>query len=155
MTILVVETLIDAPPHACFDAARDLRLHTCTTRHTRERVIAGPTSGLMSLGDSVTFEAVHFGIRQRLSARIVEFDPPRGFIDEMTQGAFASMRHIHEFEKRGQSTLMRDTLQWITPVGVVGVLFDAAVLKRHMRRFLHRRNRELKRIVEKQQHPVL
>jgi ligand-binding SRPBCC domain-containing protein len=154
MTILVVETMIHAPAQTCFDAARDVRLHAVSARHTQERVVAGPANGLMELGDLVTFEAVHFGIRQRLSASIVEFDPPFCFVDRMTEGIFVSMRHIHQFEARGQSTLMRDRLEWGAPLGPIGVLFDRLVLKRHMRRFLRRRNRELKQLVEKQQRPT-
>lgn len=106
MTTIVVETRINAPIELCFDLARDVEMHLKTAAATGERAVAGRTSGLLELGDVVTFEGVHFGIRQRLTAKIVELDRPRRFVDEMVSGAFASMRHVHEFTVEGTSVLM-------------------------------------------------
>lgn len=65
MTSIVVETRIAAPIELCFDLARDVDAHVSTSASTGERAVGGKTSGLLDLGDVVTFEAVHFGIRQR------------------------------------------------------------------------------------------
>lgn len=149
MPTIVLETVINAPLVACFDLARDLALHTRTVAWTRERVVEGPDSGLFGPGDSVTFEAVHFGVRQRLTARMVEWDPPRLFAEEMTQGAFQRLYHRHEFSLTPDGgTLMTDTLEFTSPFGVIGVLADKVFLERYMTRFLQGRNRELKRIAE-------
>ncbi|MBV9467960.1 MAG: SRPBCC family protein [Abitibacteriaceae bacterium] len=150
MAIVCVETYIAVPVEACFDLARDIGLHCATTAHTKERAVAGVTSGLISLGDSVTFEAVHFGIRQRLTAKVVEFEPPHRFVDVMTQGAFQSLKHIHEFSPTPTGTLMRDTLEWIAPLGILGIIADKLFLQRHMREFLLARNANLKRYAEQQ-----
>src|SRR5690606_21074152 len=109
MPVITVETLILASPQRCFDLARDIDVHCQSTSATKERAVAGVTSGLIGAGQSVTFEAVHFGVRQRLTSKITEFDAPHRFVDEMVEGAFASLRHVHEFEARGEHTLMRDT----------------------------------------------
>ena len=148
MTKLVVKTKIEAPPEVCFDLARDIGLHCQTVRHTKERATAGVTSGLIELGQWVTFEAVHFGFRQRLTAKITEFDRPRCFVDEMIEGAFVSLRHVHGFISLQGGTLMRDTLIWKSPFGVFGTLIDQVFLRRYMRRFLIERNTNLKRIAE-------
>jgi hypothetical protein len=76
MTTIVVETRISAPIEVCFDLARDVEAHIKTSLSTGERAVGSRTSGLLDLGDIVTFEAVHFGIRQRLTARITECCPP-------------------------------------------------------------------------------
>jgi len=152
MPTIVIETEIDAPPERCFDLARDIGLHCRTTSKTKERVVAGVTSGLIELGQSVTFEAVHFGVRQRLTSQIVEMEKPRIFVDEMTQGAFAAMRHVHEFETRGENTLMRDTVTWKSPLGVLGVIADGLFLKRYMARFIRERGKALKEIAEREVH---
>jgi ligand-binding SRPBCC domain-containing protein len=141
---IVVDTRIAAPIDLCFDLARDVDVHVKTSTSTGERAVGGKTSGLLELGDVVTFEGVHFGIRQRLTARIVECDPPTRFVDEMVSGAFASLRHVHEFIEESGSVLMRDTLTWRSPFGILGVLADKLFLERHMRTFMVRKQSALK-----------
>jgi ligand-binding SRPBCC domain-containing protein len=150
MPTLIVETRINAPIEICFDAARDIGLHCETASRTGERAVAGVMTGLINLGETVTFEAVHFGIRQRLTAKIVEFERPQRFVDETTQSAFKSLRHIHEFvsTEQGQGTLMRDTLIWVSPFGIFGVVADKVALERHLRKFLVERNERLKLVIE-------
>lgn len=148
MPTIIIETLIDAPVECCFDLARDIDLHCRTTSKTKECAVAGVTSGLIEAGQSVTFEAVHFGVRQRLTSRIVEFDKPKLFVDEMTKGVFASMRHVHEFEARNKRTLMRDTVTWKSPLGILGVIADILFLKRYMTKFIIERGLALKQVAE-------
>lgn len=63
------EITIHASIERCFDYARDIDVHTQTVwKHTRERAIAGVTTGRIGAGDTVTFQATHFGIRQTLSS---------------------------------------------------------------------------------------
>ena len=149
MTTIVVETRIAAPIEICFDLARDVDAHIKTSSSTNERAVGGKTTGLLELGDVVTFEAVHFGIRQRLTSRIVEFDRPRRFVDEMVRGAFASLRHAHEFLPDGSAVLMRDTLTWQSPVGLLGVIADKLFVESHMRSFMVTKQAELKAYAEK------
>jgi ligand-binding SRPBCC domain-containing protein len=78
----------------------------------------------------------------------VEYNRPQKFIDEMTSGAFKTLKHVHEFEPIDDGTLMRDTLEWESPLGVLGEVADRLFVERHMRDFLLERNRELKRIAE-------
>jgi ligand-binding SRPBCC domain-containing protein len=145
---IVVETEIAAPAEVCFDLARDIDLHCKSTSRTRECAVAGVTSGLIGAGDWVTFEAVHFGIRQRLTARITDFQRPEYFVDEMQQGSFKSLRHKHEFIERGEGTLMRDVVEWTSPLGSLGKIVDALFLKSYMRRFIEERARFLKEVAE-------
>ena len=150
MPQLVLETRIKAPRVTCFDAARDIGLHCRSCASTRERAVGGRRRGLINLGESVTFEATHFGVRQRLSSRIVAFEKPRMFADQMTRGVFKSLRHTHEFFDDGAgATRMRDTLEWVSPLGFLGTIADALFLKRHLRRFLRNRNAALKKHLEK------
>ena len=148
MPVLKVETKIQAPVELCFDLARDVAIHCATTAQTRERIVAGKTSGLLELGDQVTFEGVHFGIKQRLSSKIVEMDRPHSFTDQMVSGVFKSLRHLHEFEPSGDGTLMRDTLEWKSPLGFLGLVADLFAVEKHLREFLLARNRELNKIAE-------
>ena len=149
MPTVRLETTINAPIEVCFDLARNVEAHCETTSGTQERAVAGVTTGLIGPNDEVTFEAVHFGVRQRLTARIVEYEWPFRFVDEMITGAFKSLVHIHEFEDRNGYTLMTDTLTWTSPLGPIGMLADKLLLESHMRRFLIDRNAAMKRIAER------
>lgn len=71
MPTIIFEILIDAPIGLCFDLSRDVATHTQTTGKTKEKVVGGKVSGLLEKGESVTWEATHFGIRQRLTAMLM------------------------------------------------------------------------------------
>jgi ligand-binding SRPBCC domain-containing protein len=148
MPVIRLETLIRAPVEVCFDLARSVETHMASVADTRERAVAGVTSGLLGLADEVTWEAVHLGLRQRLSARITEFDRPRRFVDEMTQGAFKRFRHAHEFTSVPEGTLMVDVFDYAAPLGLLGRVADAVFLRAYVRRLLARRNAHIKAVAE-------
>lgn len=148
MPTLTLVTEIHAPIERCFDLCRDLDVHARTLAHTRERLVGDKTGGLAELGDVLTFEATHLGVRQRLSSHITEFSRPHLFADEALSGAFARLRHVHLFTQVPGGTLMRDHLTWKAPLGPLGVLADWLFLKRYLLRFLVIRNRSLKAICE-------
>jgi ligand-binding SRPBCC domain-containing protein len=148
MPTIVLETLIRAPAVACFDLMRDIRIHTETTAQTDEKAVAGVTEGKIGLGQTVTFEGKHFGLRQRLTVKVVEFVRPRLFVDEMTEGRFTSFKHIHEFLPSEGGTLMKDTLIWTSPFSILGKIVDKLLLERHLRNLVSSRNAKLKKIAE-------
>jgi uncharacterized protein YndB with AHSA1/START domain len=104
MTTITIETMIRASPARCFDASRDLDLHLESMGHTGERAVAGRTSGLIELGEQVTWEGRHFGFRQRFTSAITAYDRPHHFQDSMVRGAFASFVHDHYFEPCEEGT---------------------------------------------------
>jgi ligand-binding SRPBCC domain-containing protein len=148
MTRIVIETIIRAPIEICFDLARDVNAHSQSAAFSSERVVPpGRTEGLLELGDLVAFEGRHFGVRQRFIARITKLDRPRRFDDEMVQGSFKWLRHYHEFSFSNGITTMRDTLEWESPLGILGHLADF-FLRRHMHWFVSTKQNGLKRIAE-------
>jgi ligand-binding SRPBCC domain-containing protein len=150
VTSLVVVTRIEAPIEVCFDLARGIEPHNESSRFTGERAVApGRTTGLLELGDLVTFEAVHFGLRQRFTAKITEMKPPHLFVDELVKSAFRALRHIHDFRTIGGVTVMTDALEWRSPFGPLGRIADAVVIRRHMRTFLIRKQTYLKEMAER------
>ena len=148
MPIIYLETYIDAPIERCFDLALSVDLHRHSVAHTHERPVAGVISGVMRLGDTVTWEAVHFGVRQRLTSKITAYERPVQFTDEMIQGAFREIRHVHEFTSRWPGTLMVDHFAFRAPLGVLGWVVERVILPRYMKGLLITRNRYLKQIAE-------
>jgi ligand-binding SRPBCC domain-containing protein len=143
-----VETFIEAPAALCFDLARDVDLHTYSTSATNERAVAGVTTGLLQLGDTVTWEAIHFGVRQRLTARITRLEQPHVFEDILVKGAFHSFTHVHEFRAIEDGTVMVDDFRYKSPLGILGSVADKLFVERYMRKFISERARYLKEVAE-------
>ena len=148
MSVIYLETATKAPPEACFDLALDVDFHQESTWQTGEQVVGGVTSGLLGLGDVVTWEARHFGRRWRLTAEITQCVRPHFFADEQQRGPFRWMRHAHFFVPREGGTLMVDVFRYAAPLGPLGRLAEALALDRHLRGFLYRRNACLKQAAE-------
>lgn len=147
---IVVETWINAPAEHCFDLARDVGAHVQSAGFSGEKAVPpGRTTGLLELGDRVTFEGRHFGVRQRITAEITELDRPRRFVDQLVRSAFKRLRHEHDFHPRDGGTLMVDTLDWVAPFGLLGRLADRLFLERHMRWFVSTKQHALKGIAER------
>jgi ligand-binding SRPBCC domain-containing protein len=135
-------TLIAAPVERCFDLSRSIDLHLESMAASRERAVAGVTSGLIGDGEEVTWEARHFGRWWRMTSRITEYDRPQRFVDEMVRGPFATFRHEHLFEAEadGRGTYMTDTVDFRMPLGA---LVDRPT-RRYLRRLLTARNLTIK-----------
>lgn len=148
MPTIRLETYIEAPAERCFDLSLNVDAHSHSVAHTHERPIAGVTTGVMKLGDTVTWEAVHFGIKQHLTSKITAYERPHRFVDEMLQGPFQEMKHIHEFVPQSSGTLMIDIFAFSAPLGFLGRLAETLVLTRYMKNLLLSRNRYLKSVAE-------
>jgi ligand-binding SRPBCC domain-containing protein len=139
MPEIIVETKINAPVEVCFGLVRD------------QRIQAEPwpiVTGEFGLGQTVTFEGARFGLRRHLTVEVVEFETPRLLVDKMIEGNFRSFKHIHEFIDDDFGTLMRDTLTWTLPFGILGSLVDKLVLEHYLGSLVSTRNAKLKQIAE-------
>lgn len=116
--------------------------------HTHELAVAGKTSGLIDLHETVTWRARHFGIYLTLTVKITAMQKPAGFTDEMQQGPFLSLKHQHIFSAGSEGTIMYDIFEFRSPFGLLGRMFDYFVLKSYMTKLLVRRNLVLKSIAE-------
>ena len=119
-----------------------------STARTGERAVAGVTSGLMALGQEVTWRARHFGTWQHLTSRITAFVRPFHFRDSMVRGAFQRFDHDHFFSPRGEVTLMRDVFDFQSPFGILGRVADRLFLIAYMRRLLLARNALIKTVAD-------
>jgi len=111
-------------------------------------VISPVGSDLLGPGDVVTWEATHFGVRQRLTSKITAFDRPRSFEDQQASGPFASFWHRHEFAETRGTTVMTDLVRYRAPLGLIGSLAELAFLDRYLRAFLERRAAHLRALAE-------
>ena len=148
MPVITITTVIDGPVKRVFDLSRSIDLHKISTAHTNEEAVDGKTSGLIGLGESVTWKAKHFGVTQLLTSKITAFNQPSYFVDEMVSGAFKRFKHEHIFVVQNGKVLMTDVFNYTSPYGVFGRMADALFLKRYMANLLIERNKIVKAFAE-------
>lgn len=149
MTRFEVITGIAAPPRRVFDLSLDVGVHTASMAGSGERIVGGVSSGRMGLGDTVTWQASHLGVRWRMTSRITALDPPDHFVDEQVAGPFRHWHHAHHFEPDGRGgTLMRDVVEFAAPLGPLGRLAERLVLDTYMARLIRQRNEHLRTAAE-------
>lgn len=148
MPRIYLKTTITAPIDIVFDLSRSIDLHTVSTEQTNEEAIEGKTSGLIGLGESVTWRAKHLGFTQSLTSKVTDYNPPFFFADEMVEGIFKRFRHEHHFKTEGNQTLMTDIFEYQSPFGILGKLADFIFLENYLRSFLKKRNIIIKEFAE-------
>ena len=148
MPEIVLTTRIRGSAHACFDLSVSVDAHTASMAASGERAVAGVTTGLMGPGDTVTWEARHFGLPFRMTSKITDYERPRRFVDEQQRGPFRFWWHEHRFAEREGWTEMTDFVVYRSPLGPIGRVADALGLCRYMTHLLSARNAWLKQELE-------
>jgi len=148
MPVIELKTKIRSSLELCFDLSASIELHQLSTVRTKEKAIAGTTKGIIKLNETVTWEAVHFGIKQQLTSLISQYNRPYHFRDEQVKGAFKNFRHDHYFETQGDSVLVTDRFEYESPFGIFGKLFNRLVLTRYLTKFLRERNEMIRAFAE-------
>jgi|ERR1700678_1023930 ligand-binding SRPBCC domain-containing protein len=148
MSLIRLETVIAAAVGDCFRLSLSVDAHTASMGASGERAVGGVTSGVMELGDTVTWRARHFGIVFLMTSVITEYEYPGRFVDEQQRGPFGRWRHEHRFAAEDGGTRMTDVVDFRSPLRLAGVLVDYLVLDRYLRRLLVQRNAWLKTTLE-------
>ncbi|MEZ5027099.1 MAG: SRPBCC family protein [Chitinophagales bacterium] len=151
MPVITVNTEIEAPIERCFDLSRSIEIHKISMEHTNEEAIAGRTSGLIEDGETVTWQANHFGVTQFLSSKISNFNRPYIFRDTQTKGIFNRFIHDHKFESKNENTILTDELDYEAPLGFLGRIADFLFLKKYMTNLILKRNKVIKEFAESEQ----
>jgi ligand-binding SRPBCC domain-containing protein len=66
--------------------------------------------------------------------QIVEWDPPRRFVDIQLIGPYRLWHHLHEFEPGENGTLIRDVVNYALPLGWLGRLAHRLFVRRDLER---------------------
>lgn len=148
MSVIRLQTSIEAPRAVVFDASRSIRLHVASMTDYGEEVVSASAEDLLGPGDEVTWRARHFGVTLELTVRITEFDRPRHFRDSMVRGPFAWMHHDHYFEEAGRITKMSDVFAYGLPLGLLGRAADLLAVRARLSGLLHGRVGAIKEAAE-------
>lgn len=150
MTTINLITKINAPIQTVFDLNRNIDVHKLSISKSKELAINGITSGLINLNETVTWKGKHFGFYQTHKSLITSMKIPSYFVDEMVEGRFKSFRHLHTFTEENGIVIMKDEVQYETPFGIFGKLFDKLILRSYLTNLIGERNEFIKNLVENQ-----
>jgi len=134
------QTLIPLDMPEAFDLSLSIDAHMGSFAATGERATAGVTSGIIGMGEFVTWRAKHFGITWTMTSVITAWDRPRCFVDEQSRGPFKSFWHEHRFRHVDSGTELHDTVRFEAPLGVFGRVAERLVLGRYLPHLIDVRN---------------
>jgi uncharacterized protein YbjT (DUF2867 family)/ligand-binding SRPBCC domain-containing protein len=75
-----------------------------------------------------------FGIPVTWRTRIADYDPPHGFRDLQLAGPYRRWEHHHRFEPVDGGTLVHDEIEYEMPLGPLGDVANALVVRHELRR---------------------
>ena len=137
----VKESLIRAAPERVF-AFHELpdALARLTPPWERTRVLSAAPD--LRAGSRAVIETRLFGfVPVRWVAEHTAYDPPRMFEDVQVEGPFKSWRHRHFVEPHEKGALLRDEVEYETPLGALGRLAAPLLVEPRLRRLFEYRHR--------------
>jgi ligand-binding SRPBCC domain-containing protein len=129
---------------AFFSDASNLEALTPPFLHFR---ILTPMPIEMRAGAQLDYQLSLFGVPVRWRTRITDWQPGKRFVDEQESGPYALWRHMHEFEARGTSTLVRDVVDYSEPLGPVGTVAHVVLVRRTLDRIFDFRRDAIGRLL--------
>ncbi len=147
MKSIQLATWINAPVERCFLLSLSIDLHVAGAHKTGERAIAGVTTGLIGLGETVTFKGRHLLLRRKHTARIELLRPYSYFQDVMVSGSFRQFEHDHHFAVMDDGTRIRDEVRFTSRWGSMA----ESLVRKRLKEFLKERNAVIKRVAESEE----
>lgn len=83
------------------------------------------------------------GIPFRWRTRLEDVAPGRSFVDVQLRGPYRSWRHLHTFDDAPGGTRVGDRVEYELPLGALGELAHAALVRRTLRRIFDHRARRI------------
>ena len=133
-------TLLPVDCATAYDLSLSIDAHLDSMEHSGEQAVGGVTTGLIGLGEFVTWRARHFGVTWTMTSEITVWERPDRFVDEQSKGPFKTFWHQHEFRPVEGGTELHDTVRFQAPLGVLGRIAERLVLRRYMPHLIDVRN---------------
>jgi hypothetical protein len=100
-----------------------------------------PEPVAMGVGTLIEYRLRIRGIPLRWTSRIEEWEPGRGFVDRQIRGPYGLWRHRHTFEADGRATIVRDSVDYGLPLGLLGEIAHRLFVRRDLERIFAFRQR--------------
>ena len=144
-------TLIGAPIARVFELSRSVEVHLLANVHDNEQALAtgGVTTGLIDLGQQVTWRAKHFGFWHNLTSEVTAMEPPTYFQVTMVKGIFRFMQADHRLRSLPSGvTELKDIFAIAAPLPILGPIAEGLFLRRYMVALNRERNAVIKKLAE-------
>ena len=145
MTVHVLERSQHVPRprpevFAFFADAHNLERITPPTLHFR---ILTPAPIALGQGTIIDYRLSLLGVPFGWRTLIEAYQPCHRFVDLQLRGPYRLWRHTHSFEDAAGGTLMRDRVEYQLPLGPLGALAHAALVRRQLRQIFDHRRRAI------------
>jgi ligand-binding SRPBCC domain-containing protein len=130
---------------AFFADAANLDLLTPPWLHFQVRT---PTPIAMHVGAHIEYTIRWHGLPMRWLTEIVEWIPGRRFVDTQTRGPYRLWHHTHRFEPVGDLTMVEDIVRYALPLGPIGRLAHALIVRRDIHDIFDFRARRIRELME-------
>ncbi len=128
------EQLVKRPIAEVFEFfSRARNLERITPRWLGFEVLT-PEPVAMHRGALIDYRLRVHGVPLRWTSRIEEWVPRRSFVDRQLRGPYSLWHHRHTFTATGSGTLVRDTVDYAVPLGPVGAIANALLVRRDLDR---------------------
>jgi ligand-binding SRPBCC domain-containing protein len=95
----------------------------------------------MGAGALIEYRLTLHALPLRWLTRIEAWEPGRRFADRQVRGPYRLWHHTHTFDAHERGTVMRDVVRYALPLGPIGRLARAVVVRRDLDRiFDYRRD---------------
>jgi hypothetical protein len=135
-----------------FSEARNLDRITPPWLHFK---VLAQTERELRVGTLIHYRLAWHGVPLRWTTRIEEWCPPTRFVDIQLRGPYRLWHHTHSFEACDGGTLIKDTVQYAVPGGVLGDLFAGWLVRRDVERIFDYRVMKTSAIFEAPSLPSL
>jgi ligand-binding SRPBCC domain-containing protein len=97
-------------------------------------------------GTMLDYRLKWHGFPIRWQTKIIEWNPPHGFVDLQVKGPYHLWRHMHQFRPEGEGTMMLDSLNYALPLGVLGALAHSVKVRKDVEGIFDYRRQRIERI---------
>jgi len=134
MYVLQREQWVAAPIENVFAFFSDAaNLESLTPPWLRFRIVT-PTPIEMRPGARIEYRIDWRVVPIRWQTEIVEWSPPRRFVDVQLRGPYRQWHHTHSFTSKDGGTLVEDVVRYSLPLGIVGRIAHYVAVRRDVER---------------------
>ena len=102
---------------------------------------------MLETGAVIDYDVRWLGVPLRWRGFVREFDAPYRFLDVQLRGPYARWEHRHRFLEEDGGTVIDDRIVYRLPLGAVGRLVHAAVVRRQLAAAWRYRTRRLSELL--------
>jgi ligand-binding SRPBCC domain-containing protein len=101
----------------------------------------------MRKGAEIEYNIRWLGLPMHWKTLIAEYDPPHSFVDAQIEGPYSLWRHHHTFEATADGTKVGDHVEYALPLGKLGEIAHALMVKKQLEAIFKFRQREIGRLL--------